>query len=46
MTRIACVNRDNVEITYNQLAISGINDYLDYIAKNKSMEFVSLVSFY
>lgn len=44
MTRIACTNRDNQEITYSQLAITGINEFLDYLAKNKSMEFVSLVS--
>lgn len=46
MTRIACVNRDNVEITYSQLAVNGINDFLDYLQKNKTqIEFVSLVSF-
>ena len=44
MTRIACTNRDNQEITYSQLATNGINEFLDYLAKHKSMEFVSLVS--
>lgn len=44
MTRIACTNRDNEEITYSQLASIGINEFLDYLTKHKSMEFVSLVS--
>ena len=44
MTRIAYTNRDNQEITYSQLAVTGINEYLDYLTKHKSMEFVSLVS--
>ena len=44
MTRIAYTNRDNQEITYSQLAIAGINTFLDYLSNNKAMEFVSLVS--
>lgn len=44
MTRIAYTNRENQEFTYSQLAIAGINNFLDYLANHKSMEFVSLVS--
>lgn len=43
MTRIAYTN-DNQDISYSKLAADGINDLLDYLTKNKSMEFVSLVS--
>lgn len=32
-------------ITYNQLAIEGINDFLNYLTKNSKLEYVSLVSF-
>lgn len=44
MTRVAYTNRDNQDITYSQLAIAGINNFLDYLANHKAMEFVSLVS--
>lgn len=44
MTRVAYTNRDGQDVTFSQLANNGINDYLDYLTKNKSMEFVSLVS--
>jgi hypothetical protein len=44
MTRVAYTNRENQEVTYSQLAIAGINNFLDYLANHKSMEFVSLVS--
>lgn len=44
MTRVAYTNRDNQDVTYSQLAIAGINNFLDYLANHKSMEFVSLVS--
>lgn len=45
MTRIAYI-KDNQDVTYSQLAASGILEFLDYLTKNKSMEFVSLVSDY
>lgn len=44
MTRVAYTNRDGQDVTFAQLANNGINDFLDYLTKNKSMEFVSLVS--
>lgn len=44
MSRVAYTNRDGVEITYSQIAVNGINEFLDYLTKNKTMEFVSLVS--
>lgn len=43
MTRIA-YTKDNQDITYSQLAATGILEYLDYLTKHRSMEFVSLVS--
>lgn len=43
MTRIA-YTRDNQDVTYSQLAANGIIEFLDYLTKHKSMEFVSLVS--
>lgn len=43
MSRVV-TNRDGQEITYSQMAINGINEFLDYLTKHKSMEFVSLVS--
>jgi hypothetical protein len=45
MTRLADL-RDNQEITYSQLAVAGIHEFLDYLAKQKSCEFVSLVSLF
>lgn len=32
-------------ITYNQLAIQGINEFLNYLTKNSKLEHVALVSF-
>lgn len=43
MTRIA-YTKDSQDVSYSKLANDGINDFLDYLTKNKSMEFVSLVS--
>ena len=45
MTRIV-PGASNQELTYHQLALNGISDYLDYLQKNNKMEFVSLVSAY
>lgn len=45
MTRVAYTNRDGQDVTFSQLANNGINEFLDYLTKHKSMEFVSLVSF-
>lgn len=32
-------------ITYIQLAIQGINEFLNYLTKNSKLEYVSLVGF-
>lgn len=37
------VNDEN-NITYSQLAIQGINAFLNYLTKNSKLEYVSLVS--
>lgn len=37
------VNDEN-SITYSQLAIQGINAFLNYLTKNSKLEYVSLVS--
>lgn len=48
MTRavpVAATNGTNDEnITYSQLAIQGINEFLNYLTKNSKLEHVSLVS--
>lgn len=36
------INDEN--ITYNQLAVQGINEYLNYLSKNSKLEHVALVS--
>lgn len=35
---------DENSITYSQLAIQGINTFLNYLTKNSKLEYVSLVS--
>lgn len=47
MTRTVPVanNGSNDEnITYHQLAIQGINEFLNYMAKSLKLEYISLVS--
>lgn len=47
MTRavpVATNNPNDENITYNQLAIQGINEFLNYLTKNSKLEHVALVS--
>lgn len=46
MTRILPNCKDDEQITFHQLAIQGINKFLDYLTFNAKLEYVSLVSFY
>lgn len=41
---IASNGAHDENITYTQLAIQGINDFLNYLTKNSKLEYVSLVS--
>lgn len=47
MTRVVPASSNNTideTVTYNQLAIQGINEFLSYLTKNSKLEYVSLVS--
>lgn len=47
MTRtvpVANNGANDENITYHQLAIQGINEFLNYLTKNAKLEYVSLVS--
>lgn len=47
MTRavpVATNSPNDENITYNQLAIQGINEFLNYLAKHSKLEQVALVS--
>lgn len=39
----ASVNNDET-VTYHQLAVQGINEFLNYLTKNSKLEYVALVS--
>lgn len=47
MTRavpVASNGTHDENITYNQLAVQGINEFLNYLTKNSKLEHVALVS--
>lgn len=44
MTRIAFHREGKEPVTFHDLAVLGINEFLDYLERCKSLEFVSLVS--
>lgn len=47
MTRtvpVASNGTNDENITYHQLAIQGIDEFLNYLTKNSKLEYVSLVS--
>lgn len=44
MTRVAFLRDGKEAVTYHDLAVIGINEFLDYLERCKSLEFVSLVS--
>lgn len=46
MTReVPAANNSNEEgLTYHQLAVQGINEFLSYLSKHSKLEFVCLVS--
>lgn len=44
MTRLIPGQSDEQVITYHQLAVQGINQFLDYLSSTSKLEYVSLVS--
>lgn len=44
MTRFVPGASNQDSLTYHQLAVQGINQFLNYLSKNSKLEYISLVS--